>query len=298
MHDVTLAGLDGTNPLGFLAALGVLSATTDESSDVRLKWQYDGAWRPVLISIHADSGTLVDSLDADRKRCTADPALAFEYDGKRDLKPAPGQFRLFLMQLSGDATAKNRRSVDWASAFATDVAIDNNGNAKPTALHFTAGQQQFLQMVAELVRNVTKADLREALEGPWKYERPLPVLGWDATSSRDYALRATDPSTDKKLGVPGADWLAVRGLRFIQTVPRGGRVITTGCTGGWKDGRFRWPVWTVPLSASVVMSLLRQDVEGMTRSERSARGIGLVLSSGIKRSDQGGYGSFEPASII
>jgi hypothetical protein len=122
-------------------------------------------------------------------------------------------------------------------------------------------------------------------------------MGWDATASRDYALRASDPSTDKKRGVPGADWLAVRGLTFVQTVPRGSRVATTGCVGGWKDGRFRWPLWTVPVSAPVIHSLLRQDVEVMPHRERAARGIGVVFSSGIKRSDQGGYGSFEPSSV-
>jgi hypothetical protein len=152
-------------------------------------------------------------------------------------------------------------------------------------------------MVGELVGKVTKDDLRETLQGPWRYERSLPVLGWDATSSRDYALRASDPSTDKKRGVPGADWLAVRGLTFFPAVPQGNRVMTTGCSGGWKDGTFRWPLWTVSLPASVIRSVLCQKVEDMTKHERRARGIGGVFSSGIKRSDQGGYGSFEPASV-
>jgi hypothetical protein len=118
------------------------------------------------------------------------------------------------------------------------------------------------------------------------------------TSSRDYALRATDPSTDKKLGVPGADWLAVRGLTFLPTFPRGSRVMTTGCVGGWKDGRFRWPLWTVSLTAPVIRSVLCQDVEAMAKHERGARGVGVVFSSGIRRSDQGGYGSFQPASVV
>lgn len=298
MHDVTLTGLDGTNPLGLLAALGVLEGATDGLSEVRLKWRHEGAWRPVLTSACAEIEALVERLDIDRRGCVDDPALGLKYDGKRDLKPPPGGFRQYLIDLSGQATAAKRRSVDWASAFATDVAVAGKGDTKPTALHFTAGQQQFLQMVLELVHAVTKDDLREALEGPWKYERPLPVLGWDATSSRDYALRATDPSTEKKLGVPGADWLAVRGLLYFPTVPRGSRVMTTGCVGGWKDGQFRWPLWTVPLTAPVVRSLLVQNVEAMTKHERSVRGIGAVFSSGIKRSDQGGYGSFEPASVI
>ncbi len=298
MNNLTLTGFDGANPLAFLASLGVLEMATKDSSDVRLTWRYEGAWRPILTGTHADIDSLVDSMDADRRDCADDPALALEYDGKKDLKPPPDGFREYLVQLVAAATSTSRRSVDWACAFATDIAVDNKGNTKPTALHFTAGQQQFLQMVLELAAKVTKDDLREAVAGPWRYERSLPVMGWDGTSSRDYALRASDPSTDKKLGVPGADWLAVRGLKFLPAFPQGNRVVTTGCEGSWKDGRFRWPLWTVPLSAAVVQSLVSQNVEAMSRRERNDRGIGAVFSSGIKRSDQGGYGSFEPASAI
>jgi hypothetical protein len=298
MHDLTLTGLDGTNPLGFLAALGVLQAVSEGTPSACLEWRHEGTWRPVLRSAYAGMDGLIAALDADRRNCAVDPALELEYQGKRDLKPLPCRFRQFLVALSTTATATNRRSLDWASAFATDVAVDNNGNTKPTALHFTAGQQQFLQMVLELARKVVPEDLQEAVAGPWTYLRPLPVMGWDATASRDYALRASDPSTDKKLGVPGADWLAIRGLAFLPTMPQGRRLLTTACVGGWKNGEFHWPLWTVPLTDPVIRSVLRQRWSAMPQSERQARGIRAVFSSPIKRSDQGGYGSFEPASVI
>jgi hypothetical protein len=292
-----LPGLDGSNPLAFLAALGVLNAVSESSPRSMLTWELRGTWRPVLVSAYGHIDAVIDYLDADRQSCARDPALRLEYEGKRDLKPRPNQFREFLKQLAHDAAPGARRSVDWVSAFATDIAVDNNGNIKPTALHFTAGQQQFLQMAGELVRLTTADDLREALVGPWQYGRALPVMGWDSTISRDYALRASDPSTDKKLGVPGADWLAIRGLAMVPAVPKGTRILTTGCSGGWKDGRFCWPLWTARLTAASVRSLLRGQVNAMRRAERDARGIGAVFSSGIRRSDQGGYGSFEPASV-
>jgi hypothetical protein len=250
----------------------------------------------VLTSQFSDYDALLDCLNRDRTRCLEDAALALEYDGKKDLKPPPSLSQRWLAQLATAATARNRRSVDWASALLTDVAVDNNGNIKPTALHFTAGQQQFLQMVDELRKRVTLEDLSEAILGPWKYERPLPVMGWDSTSARDYALRASNPSTDKKMGVPGADWLAVRGLTFLSVVPRKTRIATTGCGGGWKNGHFQWPLWTVSLTSDVVRTILRIEWQVVGRQERIARGIGAVFSCGIKRSDQGGYGSFEPAS--
>lgn len=294
MTELTLTALDGQNPLGLFAALGVLAAITETEPSARLRWRYAGGWCPVLTSECPDVESLVRDLDADRQGCIGNAALALNYEDKRDLKPPPGQFRTLLLELLENSSPRQRRDVDWASAFATDVAVDNKGNTKPTAFHFTAGQQQFLQMTGELVTRVTASDLAAALVGPWAYDSPLPVLGWDATASRDYALRASDPSTDKKLGVPGADWLALRGLSFFPVVPRGIRVVTTGCSGGWKDGQFCWPVWTVALTAPVVRSVLGLGTEAMSREERRARGIGAVFCSAIKRSDQGGYGSFEP----
>lgn len=298
MIEVVLTGLDGANPLAFLAALGALQVLSDRNVPGQLHWRDDGVWRPVLSGFDGGIDALVDWIDEDRISCMAESAIGLEYDGKRDLKPVPAVFRSYLEYLVAEATPRRRRGVDWASAFATDVAVDNNGHTKPTALHFTAGQQQFLKMVTELAANVTRQDIREALVGPWRYARPLPVLGWDATMARDYALRASDPSGDKKLGVPGADWLAVRGLVFLPAFPVKNRVKTAGCIGGWKTGRFRWGLWTVPLCSEVARSILRLELDQMVAEERGSRGIGVVFSCGIKRSDQGGYGSFEPATVI
>jgi hypothetical protein len=90
-------------------------------------------------------------------------------------------------------------------------------------------------------------------------------------------------------------------LAFVPAFPIGSRkprVGTTGCVGGWKTGRFRWGLWTVPLGHAVVRTTLQLQLSEMGADERAARGIGVVFSCGIKRSDQGGYGSFEPATVI
>ena len=84
----------------------------------------------------------------------------------------------------------------------------------------------------------------------------------------------------------------------LPTMPRGERVYTTACVGGWKAGRLRWPLWTNPLLTPVIRSLMAQISEEFPSDERKARGIGAVFSSGIRRSDQGGYGSIEPARPV
>lgn len=304
MTEMLLTGLDGKNPLGFLAALGVLRVVAARARaghpEPKLAWRLVGTYRPALVD-GPEREVLLDLLMRDLEALADEPALSLRYrkggDGAEahDLKPPPQDFIAYLRNL---VAAGREESLALAAAFATDVAVDNNGNTKPTALHFTAGQQEFLAMVSELRAGVTRGDLEEALFGPWRYERDLPVLQWDNSQTRDYALRARDPSKEKRLGVPGADWLAFRGLSFIRVAPVRNQIVTTGCRGGWKTGWFRWPIWTAPLVCSVVSSLLTSPeiFDANPRVLRS-RGVPIVLEAAIGRTDQGGYGSFSPATV-
>ncbi len=303
MSELLLTGLDAKNPLGFLAALGVLNALADRERsgrlELRLAWRFMGTHRPAIVD-GPDHEELIEALLEDAVSFRHEPAIErLRYSTTKgeahDLKPPP---EIFASYLRGLIAGGSRRSLSFASAFATDMAVDNNKHAKPTALHFTAGQQEFLTMVGELSQGVNKEDFEEALFGPWRYRRPLPVLQWDNSTARDYALRASDPSTEKKLGVPGADWLAFRGLPFIRVAPVGQRIVTTGVRGEWKSGAFRWPIWTEPLCRSVIAALLSSpELFDLDPKVLRMRGIALVLESAIRRSDQGGYGSFSPARV-
>jgi hypothetical protein len=309
MSELVLTGLDGKNPLGFFAALGALRALADARDgphpEPKLVWREKGTFRPAIVD-GPDRAALLDALWQDVQSFRNEPAIEELHYPKpggamaHDLKPPPERFVDHLRSLldQNDAGAR-RRSLDFAAAFATDVAVDNNGNTKPTALHFTAGQQEFLAMVSDLRKGVRAEDFEEALFGPWRYGQPLPVLQWDNAASRDYALRASDPSKEKKLGVPGADWLAFRGLPFFRVAPIGEAIHTTGCRGGWKTGVFRWPLWKVPLTCRVISSLLTSpEVLEANPSVLRARGVcTTILESAIRRSDQGGYGSFAPARV-
>ena len=210
-----------------------------------------------------------------------------------DLKPSLKTAREFLEGLPG----MDRRSADLGAAFFSELVPDNNGNTKPSALHFTAGQQKFLEMVGELRSSLQHGHLEEALLGPWRNQDALPSLTWDSTVARLYALRAVNPSSEKRGSVAGANWLAVIGLSYFPVNVRRGRLVTTGVTGGWKNGVFHWPVWSAPSTRLEVASLLRGDVTRLRRQEREALGVTQVFSSAITRSDQGGYGSFSPADV-
>jgi hypothetical protein len=139
----------------------------------------------------------------------------------------------------------------------------------------------------------------------------LPSLSWSSQGERVYALRAVNPSSEKRLGAPGADWLAFLGLVFFPTCAvsrNGGEQIslrTTGCDRAWKRSALRWPLWTVPLERDTVWSLVGDSaVVGQDQDRRlgsaqlRARGVLQVMQAPIRRSDQGGYGSFGGASVL
>ena len=321
MSEFLLSGLDGSNPIGFMASLGATLAVSEVDASARLAWQDRGRWRPILAT-DLTREQLLDALDRDRSGWPEDPAIGLRYakaakdDGKgeskggkvaHDLKPLPSIFRAYLaaaIDRAGDFRGQRfavgaRRTLDYAAAFGTDLIEDNNGNVKPTALHFTAGQQEFLKSVSQLAQEVTRADLEEALFGPWRYARALPMLGWDASIARDYALRATDPSKASKLGVPGADWLAFRSLVFFPVAAVRDELRTAGCGGGWKDGHFTWALWSGWLDVDALRhACTAPDPTKLTAAERRSRGVTAVLRAGIRRSDQGGYGSFMPAAAL
>jgi hypothetical protein len=306
MTPLVLTGLDGSNPLAFLAALGVLLAVDDASppdAKPTLAWALRGTWQPTLNSVHADVDALAVALDADRLIARDDPALRFTYvDGGKvvaDVKPSPTELHTTLTTWARAATPIDRRTTDWFTGFISEGATDNNGRGKPSALHFTAGQQKFLKAARDLAEGATLDWIREALVGPWSYRSELPVMGWDNTETRDYALRASNPATDKKLGNPGADWLALRGLACLPTAAIRQRQVTTGVEGGWKDGTFAWPLWTADVPAPVVRSLLTMaDLRKAAPGHRTRRGIGVVFETQILRSEQGGYGSVTPARAL
>lgn len=304
---LVLDGLDGSNPLGFLAALGVIVSLHDEGVAVKLGWEERAAWRPRLEGVDTED-ELVRHILNDLDSWGAEPALDLSYQkGKRlelDLKAPPEVFRGYLRRMR----EVGGRSARIAAAFGSDAIPDKQGATKPTAFHFTAGQMRFLAMVHGLRDQLTEHDLHEALSGPWAYERELPVMRWDATADRGYALRATDPSKDKPTGVPGADWLAFLGLRLLPTVPRGDALRTSCVAGGWKTGSLVWPIWSPGLSLDTVAAVLQHVItrvgvddpssDAGVRQRLDAWGVSAVFRSRIRRSDQGGYGSFAPADVV
>lgn len=304
MNNVSLPALEGTNSLGFLAALGVLDALAATRPAVTLRWT-DELVPYAVIGGSGGLEDLLDALDRDREQWKDSPLFRFPEEAPlSDAKPGKELLRDWFKFVSGPDGRED--AAEHLCAIVAEDALDGKQKAKPTHLHFTAGQQQFLEMVRMLACNVDRERLREAVCGPWSYDSPLPSLSWDSRGERMYALRATNPSKDKRLGVPGADWLAFRGLVFYPVMrTAAGFLRTTACDDSWKSSAFRWPLWSVHATRSVARSLVAdvtlvsQWRKGKVRAEDlKARGIISLLESRIRRTDQGGYGSFGASEAL
>ncbi|MGI8794838.1 MAG: type I-G CRISPR-associated protein, Cas3-extension family [Acidimicrobiales bacterium] len=317
--ELPLPALEGTNPVGFLAALGVLACLDRAGRSPTLRWT-DDLVPTALVAGVASTGDLVDVVDSDRRWWMSE-SVTLNWRQRPDVKVSPQELHDWALAVRSAwavTPADPWRRADSAlwSALVAEGAAAGKGDAKPTHLHFTAGQQQFLDMARTLADAVTPDLVAEAVVGPWGRKSKLKTFGWDAQGERIYALRADDPSVskDKRVGVPGADWLAFLGLSYFPVATRGRRLRTTACTDAWKQGSFRWPLWRLPAASSSVLSLVGDSslaghghaIAGKPGASRprpdgrklAARGVSLLLESPIRRTDQGGYGSFGAPTVL
>jgi hypothetical protein len=301
MSRIQLKGIDGSNPLGFMATLGLLRVLPC----ARLGFSDDGSYRAFVDGFSGSESQLAGCVAADAKAAADGNApwrftytkAANDKPGKHvvaDLKSPPPDFKTFLATCVQAWLSANEEPAGYAAAYGTDVAVDGKGNVKPTAFHFTAANQTFLGTVETIRASVTDDWVAQSLfDGHG--ERGGGNLRWDPAADRNWALRAKDPRAEETLVNAPLEWLAFRGLPLLPSSPAGSRVITTGVFGRGNDMTFSWPLWNVPASRETVRSILQLDWRNGIGSHR-ARGVFAVCCSSIRRTSQG-YGNFGPAEV-
>lgn len=301
MSRIDLLGVDGSNPLGFLAALGLLRLVPG----AKLGFSEDGSFRAFLHEFDKQASDLAALVAADAS-ASADlespwrftyTKAATKKQGPRevaDLKPPPADFKQFLATCIKSWLMGNEEAAAYAAAYGTDVAVDGKGNTKPTAFHFTAAQQTFLGAVESIRASVNEKWVMTSLVDGHG-EQPGSNLRWDPGAERNWALMASNPNgAGTRVDAP-LEWLAFRGLPLLPSFPHGTRIITTGVSGRGDDMTFTWPLWSVPASLQTVRSALQLDWGGAVR-EHAERGVFAICSSGIRRTSQG-FGNFGPSSV-
>jgi len=302
-----LMGLEGGNPLAFLAAMGTLRSLTQRWPDrrVRMSWLRLGSWRPV---VHVEPATVqaevVLALDEYLKRMRDHHAWSI---GK-DLSVRPQVFQKYAANAARQARGSGDRTwADFAAAFGCEATVTENGLIQDTALRTMsgAGHQHFVEFMQIIVERTGPQHLEKALFHTWRYDDPLEkqTLRWDPIDDVRRALRWRDPSGDperrKRGGMLGANRLAIEGLPLFPTVPQQNVLRTTGFTGrGNSQNLWTWPIWSCPLTLDVVRSVLALSKLGNPGESPGLESIGIVEILCSHRLTIDKFRSFSPGQPV
>ncbi|MCP5231045.1 MAG: hypothetical protein H6948_02955 [Zoogloeaceae bacterium] len=302
--ELSLPGIDGGNPLGFLAALGTLRAV----SLARPDWQAKLAWRPLahwtpvlsLATEVASASTLLDALEAYLPDTPLSRVLALA----DDIKFTPDAFRNHLLSAIAGDSAADRIDIEMLTALGSEALSTDGGLVPDTALRTMsgAGHQHFLLFMRQLIENTTREHLDKALFQTWRHDDPQPSLRWDPSDDRRYALRWKNPSSDPILTVRGANRLAIEALPLFTTTVVGDDLKTPGFKGrGMNDTYWTWPMWEPFINLDVSrallnVGLLQAEIDPAAHQQLSGMGIRQVFRA--QRITTGKYRNFSSAQAI
>jgi len=262
-NDIFLPGLVGSNPLGAMAAFGLLRVCSEISdlAGTRLHWIWDQDWRAMLrVPQAVGREELIEHLVL----CQKDRSLSV-FNWSDDIKVDPETYREQMLS-----------------------HIINSSLYHRLALHMTAGQQKFLKLISkDLAKSMAKKTAQaydEALFGPWRREDDINSLGWDPSAKRLHALRHRSPSSDVFHCVRAAIWLAVEALPLYPTASISNRLQTTGFT-MIRPMMFSWPIWGPPISLDTLRTLI---MTSDSKTSLRRRGVKAIYHSERAESSQGG----------
>ena len=310
-----LAGLDGSNPLGFLAAVGTLRIVSDASPRICMGWKRTpSGWRPVLTGC---SGNPLKFCVAIRDSLQGVPASIFdigkEWKNDKEHNKFPFSPETFVRELrwrQRESSCAARRDVDFLAGFGTELYADTKkGEFQDTCFRMVRSgdsNRQGMLFYAKALRARIDVDrIRSTLFHGWDYrDEGSYSLRWDPIEDQRYALRWRDPGKSGPADGPGtmavANVLAVEALRCFPTVPIGKQAHTTAFRRGRKQTEFVWPIWTSMVAVDTVRSILslRSLLETpVPRSSLLARGVVDVYRAERVRPNQY-YFNFAPAQPI
>jgi hypothetical protein len=310
---IVLRGLDGANPLAFLAALGtlrVLALGAGTAEQPRLAWRVDtGKWRPFLSGVdataennlcqafrHSAAQYGIGGVDAtvEKNLCQAIAKAGNALDTARllpesdDLNIPAAEYRVYAKSAQSAVNVGARRSAhaDFAAAFACDALVNDDGTVQDTALRTMsgAGHQHFLRTMRSLIAQTSVEHIHKALFAPWRYDDPVRnmTLRWDPSDDSRYALRWSDPSGDRERQYRGAMWganrLAIEGLPILPVMPTRKQLETVGFrTAGARGTFWTWPIWETPVELDNLRALLEiSELQEDTPNRVALRARGVV----------------------
>jgi len=257
---VELPALGGRNPLGFLAALGLLrTLDADGAGPLQMSFSHQSA-AACLHSPLTSADEIADTLQGLIARSPG-AAIAgldprFPFPAGRGSDPMRRPREDFAGLVEEVRTLDERAATDWLPFLFTDLAIDSQGRADLTPFCAPSGKQNlrtFFDKPLSAVRS-EPSRLREALT-MW---RRVDGFTGEYLDHRVINSAADDPGgrAGAERGVPGATWLATMALPLLRVTGDGEQITATL----WhRTGRrliMIWPLWHQPLDLPGVQVMI------------------------------------------
>ena len=262
-----LRGIDGSEPIGFLAGLGTLRLLDRITNEAKLAWkELGGGWYPYFIvedmecSAEHLAGLVSNALQVLAgsgefgvahmgEKIGIDKAIFRKHATRAILHFSVVNKEEQLTQSDAAMTAAT------LAACASDAIIEKSGAVSYTALSFSNGAsgQLLLKDFLTAARLCTPERLTSTFTGTPVSEY-ITSLNWDPKDQRAAAHRWRDPAAEKQPVDPGINALAFMGMAYFTAVP-GKRLFTLG----WRNQKPRglaWPLWEQPLSTDVVATCI------------------------------------------
>ena len=306
-HHIVLRGLDGTTPLGFLAALGLVNALRECLPDLCLAWTTDeGGWVAQLgSSAPICQADLLDRLDKTLvKSLNQHPARlykAVKQQPGEEVKQQPGNV---FLQVRQEAAVGHRREADFLAAIASNLAP-----ADATSQLQTTRRDYHVRNIKSILEGTTRNHLERTLFKPWDYADPMykQSLHLDPSEDRRHAYQwhkpSGDPTRRQRGTMLGANRLAIEAFAWFTVWPVGGALKTLGFSGfGSRETRWTWPIWTPFVPPDLIPSLLAlaplQDDPIGESDRRRLRHMGIAAVYRVRRILVGKTPNFTPARKI
>lgn len=297
LHPLPLPGLDGSNPLAFLAALGTLTACDQLSraaevpdwlaGPVKLSWGANGSPHTPVLHLPAAPPSVEAFAEWLAKRLprsvTEHPAewvieMLEKGNGKgvtRDFTP--------LRARAKSACPTDRDRLDWIIALSCEPLLDEDSPLQTVRCDYLLGN------IRSLLARVSAGHLSRSLFATWDYADGLDnqSLHWEPTEDRRHAYQwhmpSGDPTRKRRGGMLGANRLAFEGWRLFPAIPNGRKPTTRGFRGiGMFDTYWTWPLWSAPLTPDAIAAILSLSIlqrDPVSADDTRAAGITGVFRS-------------------
>ena len=272
---VTLPALDGRDPLGFLASLGILHIITLlYPTSTKLAFS-DETGAAVLHSPLADTDAIAAALGEAVARigegCVIEgsgtefplrkpnrkQARETGASQKDPMRVPRSEFRDGLYAKVADLASAT--ALDWLSVLVTDLGINKEGHAALTPFNAPSGQQSLWTFFEKPLAAVRREPswLREALTG-W---RRVDNFSGEYLDHRVLRSAAEHPSGKSiEAGVPGATWLAIQALPLLRLTGDGRNPKSTLWHRVGQRTMMIWPLWRLPLDEDAVRVLIEHPL--------------------------------------